>query len=261
MKYRAPRFLFRRHEVLRRLRTGSSFMEIGAADLTLTRELLNRFDSGLAVDFTDDLHKSYEKLPDEQRRRLDVSNINVMTDAVPGSFDCVVACEVMEHIDDDRLFLEKICANLKPGGQAILSVPARESCWTIHDELVGHLRRYEKDGLTELAISAGFTDIVVVAYGYPWINWLSHLRVWLARRTLTDRDDWDQEQQTRMSNHRQIPAWLSQSMVPLLVNKVTIYPFAFVSRIFNRSDLSDGYVLTMRRPLDPPGTSDQVTPV
>ena len=255
MKYRAPRFLFRRHEVLRRLRPGSSFMEIGAADLTLTRELLERFDSGLAVDFTDDLHESYKKLSDEQRDRLDVSNINVMTDVVPDCFDCVVACEVMEHIDDDQQFLEKIYASLKPGGQAVVSVPAKESCWTIHDELVGHLRRYEKDAITELAASSGFTDIVVVAYGYPWINWLSHLRVWLARRTLTNRSGWDQEQQTSMSNHRQIPTWLSQSLVPLLVNRMTIYPFALISRLFNRSDLSDGYVLTMRRPHDTQGAS------
>lgn len=248
MKYRAPRFLFRRHEVLRRLRPGDSFMEIGAADLTLTRELLGRFERGLAVDFTDDLHDSYSSLPDELQGRLDVTSINVMTDAVPDSFDCVVACEVMEHIDDDELFLHKIFASLKPGGQVVISVPAKQACWTVHDELVGHLRRYEKDSLAELAGQAGFTEVDVTAYGYPWINWLSHLRVWLARRTLTDRSGWDQEQQTSMSNHRQIPSWLSQSLVPLLVNRFTVYPFALFSRMFNRTDLSDGYVLTMRRP-------------
>jgi hypothetical protein len=95
---------------------------------------------------------------------------------------------------------------------------------------------------------AGFTDVEVVAYGFPWINWLSHLRVWLARRTMTDRAEWDQEKQTRMSNHRQIPEWLSGSIAPLLVNKVTLWPFAFFSRLFNSLDLSDGYVLTARRP-------------
>lgn len=250
MKYRAPRFLFRRHEVLRRLRPGISFLEIGAADLTLTRELLEQFENGLAVDFTDDLHKSYEKLPSHSRHRLKVSNINVMTDPVPGGFDCVVACEVMEHIDDDQLFLEKIFASLRPGGQAVISVPAKQACWTIHDELVGHLRRYEKSSLAKLATRSGFTNVDIAAYGYPWINWLSHLRVWLARRTMTDRSDWDKERQTSMSNHRQIPTWLSQSLVPLLVNKATIYPFAFISRVFNQSDLSDGYILTMRRPAE-----------
>lgn len=249
MKYRAPRFLFRRYEVLRRVRPGKTFMEIGAADLTLTRELLERFERGLALDFTDDLPQSYEKLPATEKERLAVSNINVMTDEVPGDFDCVVACEVIEHIEDDALFMQKIFASLNPGGQVIVSMPAREKFWTVHDELVGHLRRYEKTELTQMLEETGFTDVDVVAYGYPWINWLSHLRVWLARRTLADRADWDQEKQTSMSNHRQIPGWLSGSFAPLLLNKVTVWPFAFFSRLFNSLDLSDGYVVTARRHL------------
>ena len=247
MKYRAPRFLFRRHELMRRTRPGGSFVEIGAADLTLTAELLERFNTGLAVDFSDDLHNSYQKLPAELRERLEISNVNVMTDALPDGFDCVVACEVMEHVEDDAEFLRRLAAILVPGGQLVMSVPARKKFWTVHDELVGHLRRYEKRELIELASAAGLKDVEVTAYGYPWINWLSHLRVWLAKRTLVDRKDWDQQKQTAMSNHRQIPGWLSDSFVPLLVNRFTVYPFALLSRLFNRFDLSDGYVLTARR--------------
>lgn len=248
MKYRAPRFLFRRHEVLRRLQPGDAFMEIGAADLTFTRELLERFASGFALDFTDDLPASYAKLPADKKARLDISNANVMTEDVPSGFDCVVACEVLEHIEDDAGFVRRVFASLKPGGQAIISVPARQKFWTVHDELVGHLRRYEKADLAALFVDAGFTDATVTAYGYPWINWLSHLRVRLARRDLAERADWDQEMQTSMSNHRQIPVWLSDSLVPLLLNRVTIWPFALVSRLFNRRDWSDGYILTARRP-------------
>jgi len=247
MKYGPPRFLFRRHELLRRVRPGQSFMEIGAADLTLTRELLQRFERGLAVDFTDDLPESYAALPKELRERLEISNVNVMTEDVPGAFDCVVACEVMEHIEDDAGFAARLHGCLKPGGQVLISVPAREKYWTVHDELVGHLRRYERADLAAMMEEAGFSDVQVVAYGYPWINWLSHLRVWLARRTLADREGWDQEKQTAMSNHRQIPSWLSASLVPLLVNRATVWPFAVFSRLFNRRDLSDGYVLTARK--------------
>ena len=249
MKYRAPRFLFRRHEVLRRVRSGEAFLEIGAADLTLTRELLARFARGLALDFTDDLPESHAELPPGERRRLDISNVNVMTDEVPGDFDCVVACEVMEHIEDDAGFVDRLFDSLKPGGQVVISVPAKAKYWTVHDELVGHLRRYEKADLATLFERAGFADTAVTAYGFPWINWLSHLRVWLARRSMTERADWDQEKQTRMSNHRQIPEWLSGSLAPLLVNRFTVWPFALVSRLFNRLDLSDGYILTARRPM------------
>lgn len=247
MKYRPPRFLFRRHELLRRVRRGETFMEIGAADLALTRELLERFDRGLAVDFSDDLPQSYAALPQALRKRLEISNVNVMTEAVPGEFDCVVACEVMEHIEDDAGFVARLHACLKPGGQLLISVPAKAQYWTVHDELVGHLRRYERADLAGMMEAAGFRDVEVVAYGYPWINGLSRLRVWLAKRTLAEREAWDQEKRTAMSNHRQIPSWLSGSMAPLLVNRVTVWPFAFVSRLFNRQDLSDGYILTARK--------------
>ena len=222
-------------------------MEIGAADLALTCELLQRFESGLAVDFTEDLPQSYAALPDALRERLEISNVDVMTQGLPDDFDCVVACEVIEHIEDDAGFAARLYESLRPGGQLLISMPARAKYWTVHDELVGHLRRYEKSELTQMAAEAGFRDIEVVAYGYPWINWLSHLRVLLARRTLTERREWDQQQQTVMSNHRQIPSWLSGSIVPLLVNRITIWPFAFFSRLFNRLNMSDGYILVARR--------------
>lgn len=247
MTYLAPRFLFRRHEVIRQIEAGQSFMEIGAGNLTLTRELLEHFDSGLAVDFTDDLEASYGKLPEEMRHRLKVRNVNFMSDSVPGAFDCVVACEVMEHIEDDAGFLRKIHECLKPGGQAIISVPAKARYWSVHDELVGHLRRYEKADLLAKAEQAGFTNLQVISYGYPWINLLSKLRVWLAGKTLKERESWDKERQTSMSNHLQIPVWLQNSFVRFFVNRTTIYPFAFIARLFNDADRSDGYVLTMNR--------------
>lgn len=248
MKYRPPRYLFRRHEVMKRIRPGESFIEIGAADLTLTRELLQRFERGLAIDFTDDLPDSYEQLPDHLKDRLRISNVDVIAEDIDEQCNCVVACEVMEHIEDDKLFLQKIFAMLEPGGQVIISVPARMKYWTVHDELVGHLRRYEKDRLKSLGTQSGFRTVVVTSYGYPWINWLSHLRVWLAKRTLDDRAEWSARQQTQKSNHQQIPSWLSDSLVPLLVNRFTVLPFALVSKLFNRLDLSDGYIVTMDKP-------------
>ncbi len=144
--------------------------------------------------------------------------------------------------------MRKIFESLKPGGQAVISMPAKAKYWTVHDELVGHLRRYEKADLIQMLEGIGYADVEVIAYGYPWINWLSHLRVWLARRTMSDRAEWDQEKQTSMSNHRQIPGWLSGSLAPLLVNRVTVWPFALLSRFFSKFDLSDGYVVSMRRP-------------
>ena len=125
MKYRAPRFLFRRHEILRRLHAGTSFVEIGAANLALTEELLTRFDRGLAIDFTNDLQTSYSMLDPDQQSKLKISNVDFMKESIGGEFDCVVACEIMEHVENDGEFLRRIHAMLRPGGQLLVSVPAR----------------------------------------------------------------------------------------------------------------------------------------
>ncbi|MEB2782231.1 methyltransferase domain-containing protein [Algoriphagus sp. C2-6-M1] len=39
------------------------------------------------------------------------------------SFDTIVSFQVIEHISDDRLFLEEIYRVLKPGGKALISTP------------------------------------------------------------------------------------------------------------------------------------------
>ncbi|MEX2259473.1 MAG: methyltransferase domain-containing protein [Woeseia sp.] len=251
MKYRAPRFLFRRHEIFRHIEGGTTFIEVGAGNLLLSEELVKFFDRGVAVDFTDDLKISYSKLAGEIRSRLEILNLDFVTQSVPGKFDCFIACEVMEHIDDDAAFLRKIRDVLKPGGQAIISVPARVKYWSVHDELVGHVRRYEKAELIEKTTGAGFSSVRVISYGFPWVNILSLPRIWLARRSISDRKDWDQQRQTSMSNHNQIPSWLSNSILPFFVNRFTIYPFARFSQLFNASDRSNGYVIIMfKEPAD-----------
>lgn len=40
-----------------------------------------------------------------------------------GWFDCVVAIDVLEHLDDDQPFLYELRRVLRPGGQAIITVP------------------------------------------------------------------------------------------------------------------------------------------
>ena len=40
-------------------------------------------------------------------------------------------------------------------------MPAKAKYWTVHDELVGHLRRYEKADLMRMLEDAGFVDVEV----------------------------------------------------------------------------------------------------
>lgn len=72
------------------------------------------------------------------------------------TFDLVVSMDLWEHIPEDRLAAEEAFRVMKPGGRLFLAVPCDMSLWSDHDVAVGHVRRYEIEGLVQLTETAGF---------------------------------------------------------------------------------------------------------
>lgn len=73
------------------------------------------------------------------------------------SFDLVVALDVLEHILDHTAAAAEIRRVLRPGGAAIVFVPALEWLWGLQDDVAHHLRRYDKRELEALLGAAGFS--------------------------------------------------------------------------------------------------------
>lgn len=61
--------------------------------------------------------------------------------------DIVLLCDVIEHIERDREFLEPVIRAMRPGSYMILTVPALMSLWSSHDVVFGHWRRYDQQML------------------------------------------------------------------------------------------------------------------
>ena len=61
--------------------------------------------------------------------------------------DLVLLADVLEHVKDDRGFLEDILARLRPGGVVVVTVPAHAFLWSNHDLILGHHRRYSRKQL------------------------------------------------------------------------------------------------------------------
>ncbi|MCK4912005.1 MAG: class I SAM-dependent methyltransferase [Thermodesulfovibrionales bacterium] len=59
-----------------------------------------------------------------------------------GSFDMVLALDVLEHIEDNRAAVAEIRRVLKPGGTVICTVPAHPYLFGAHDRGLGHARRF-----------------------------------------------------------------------------------------------------------------------
>ncbi len=71
------------------------------------------------------------------------------------SFDLITALDIVEHLDDDLAGLKEIQRVLKPGGRAVILVPAYMFLWSLQDEVSSHKRRYVAQELHKVAESSG----------------------------------------------------------------------------------------------------------
>jgi len=81
-----------------------------------------------------------------------------------GTFDRVIASEVMEHLPDDRAAAAELARVLRPGGTLAVTVPAwlpERVCWALSEEYHapfvagGHVRVYSESGLRRRLREAG----------------------------------------------------------------------------------------------------------
>jgi SAM-dependent methyltransferase len=74
----------------------------------------------------------------------------------PDTFDLIVCLDVIEHTPDDRATLRSLQRVCKPGGWLLVTVPAYQALWSLHDEANHHYRRYSRRTLRAAAVQAGW---------------------------------------------------------------------------------------------------------
>jgi len=245
MKYNHPRFLFRRYTIMRIIIPNNSFLEIGPGNLCLAIDLSKKFRQGTLIDFnTTNTEAIFDKLPDEIKSKLKL----IIADFCKCNqfdvlFNCIISCDVLEHVEKDDEFLKKTNDLLFNNGQLIISVPARKKFWSFDDEIVGHFRRYEKPEIINKLTLAGFSKIKIFSYGFPFTNLIRFFRVKLAKRQYDEKSKWDRKKQSQLSaflvNRKSI-----LRLAAIIINKYTLYPLFLISSLFNRLDLAEGYVIS-----------------
>jgi ubiquinone/menaquinone biosynthesis C-methylase UbiE len=109
--------------------------------------------------------------------RLDITQMNAIAD---GSYGVFIACDVLEHVSDDRQALREIYRVLAPGGWGIFTVPQQDHRQeTLEDPSVqtpadrekhygqwDHVRLYGADFSRRLE-EAGFTVTIVDEQSFP----------------------------------------------------------------------------------------------
>jgi SAM-dependent methyltransferase len=148
----ARRFIV--EEILARqlhLPPGATVLDVGcgtggvAACLAKRYQVFGTDTSPLAVDFC---------------RKRGLKNIHCGTlDDAPFSenqFEAILLLDVIEHIDNDENVLRQVWRLLRPGGFAVITVPAYNWLWSRHDDLNNHKRRYTASTLRAPIERAGF---------------------------------------------------------------------------------------------------------
>jgi 2-polyprenyl-3-methyl-5-hydroxy-6-metoxy-1,4-benzoquinol methylase len=73
-----------------------------------------------------------------------------------GSFDVILASDILEHVPDERAALQAWFRLLRPRGTLIALVPAFMALWSPHDEANHHHRRYRLAELRRCLEASGF---------------------------------------------------------------------------------------------------------
>lgn len=113
--------------------------------------------------------------------------LSLSGDQVPlpdASLEYVTALDVLEHVPDDQAVVRGFHRLLKPGGLAVVTVPASPALWSDWDVALHHYRRYRKRELAALfppadweRVHVNYTNVLV----YPAV-WA--VRRWRARRPI-----------------------------------------------------------------------------
>ena len=129
-------------------------LEIGCSSGFLLKEIALALPHAVLVGadvVNEPLYRLTKKLPNVPLMRFDLLKCP-LPDA---TFDAVVLLNVLEHIEDDGEALRRIACLLKPGGVAIIEVPAGPHLYDAYDKALMHFRRYMMPDLVAKIETAG----------------------------------------------------------------------------------------------------------
>ena len=149
-QYRHPWEISRGKSVISILKSNPRdirYADIGAGDMYFTRKLTGYTDKPVyAVD------SGYNTLNNERY----IIQYNKLEDIPSSAIDYMVIMHVLEHIEDEDLFLERIKRYLNNNGEMTITVPACQFLFSDHDVFLNHRRRYYKKKLIRLLKKHGF---------------------------------------------------------------------------------------------------------
>ncbi len=163
------------------------------------------------------------------------------TDVYGRRYDYIMAFEVLEHIEDDLTCLREWSNILNEHGKLLISVPAHRSKWGGNDDATGHYRRYEREGMSNLLMSAGFKIRYFWNYAYP----LSILLDTFLQRTGLQGSEQDltKEELSKQSGIKRTRSLFNR----LVSSDFFLAPFFVLQRCFLDRDVSSAFLVVAEK--------------
>ena len=103
-----------------------------------------------------------------------------------GTFDLITCLDVIEHTPDDRTALAELRRVSKPGAALLVTVPAYQALWSLHDVANHHYRRYGRRTLRQAAVEAGWSIARVTSFNSVLLAPAAAVRLAQRRRRFDD---------------------------------------------------------------------------
>ncbi|CAN5424914.1 hypothetical protein BH09PAT4_BH09PAT4_03040 [soil metagenome] len=240
--FKAPRYLLRKHNILRFLRGHSGIKTVldvgcGAGELACTLAQMGY--TTTALDFSEDAIKMANSI--KRDRKIKDTRLNFKLgglEKVQGQkFDLVMCFEVLEHIENDQDLLKELINFTNK--YVLISVPAKQKLFDESDKAVGHFRRYEKKELQAMLDESGLRTLRFANYGFPYTGVIRVARRAMFAKKLRSNAGESMEIKSKESGINPIKA-------PGRLHRLNIEPvmkiLLYTSLPFNRTNLSDSYL-------------------
>jgi SAM-dependent methyltransferase len=155
-----------------------------------------------------DASRGMLELLDRPGRTLIEADLTQPAPEAAPTFDALLALDVIEHLDDDRAAMAWSAARVKPGGVAVVSVPALPRLFSHFDTIQGHRRRYEPATLRRAFEGSGLEVETVIWWGAWMVPVLARQRV----RKTPPR----QAAERTYADYLRLPPWPVPSLMTLM---------------------------------------------
>ncbi len=136
-------------------RPNANIMDIGCSSGSFLRLLRQQFPDYSVVG-ADCVRAPLERLS-RSMQNIPLLHFDLLKCPWPDeSFDALVLLNVLEHIEDDLGAARQALRILRPGGLAVIEVPAGPELYDVYDRELMHFRRYRMAGLVDTLRTAGF---------------------------------------------------------------------------------------------------------